>query len=289
MTLIAVLIALALEHFVISLDHIRGFGWFDRYTRWLELKFEGKAFWGGALGVIATLLVPLLVLVLAAKLLGQVSPVLVFILAVAVFVYCLGPDLNTWLTRYIDSLESRDEATRAEMEQALGGGDESSGRMDKNRIISRVLLRSHEHFFGILFWFIVLGMAGALLYRLVIQLYDSYGDIHGGYAESVRTLHGIMMWPSAHLLALGFGLSGSLVHAFEAWRHVQGDPLECCEDVIINSGYGALQYEVVEDENADDWHDVYINWLGETRGLLNRTLIVWLTVLGIMTIGGYLV
>ncbi|MEX2525703.1 MAG: hypothetical protein WD750_12155 [Gammaproteobacteria bacterium] len=289
MTLIAVLIALALEHFVISLDHIRGFGWFDRYTRWLELKFEGKAFWGGPLGVIATLLVPLLVLILAAKLLGQVSPVLVFILAIAVFVYCLGPDLNTWLSRYIDSLESRDEATRAEMEQALGGGDESSGRMDKNRIISRVLLRSHEHFFGILFWFIVLGMAGALLYRLVIQLYDNYGDIHGGYAESVRTLHGIMMWPSAHLLALGFGLSGSLVHAFEAWRGVEGEPLECCEDVIVSSGYGALQYEVEEDGDTDDWHDVYINWLGETRGLLNRTLIVWLTVLGIMTIGGYLV
>lgn len=289
MTLIAVLIALALEHFVVSLDHLRGFGWFDRYCRWLELKLEGKAFWGGPLGVIATLLLPLLILILAAKLLGHVSPVLVFILAIAVFVYSLGPDLNTWLSRYIESLENQDEATRAEMEQSLDGDDESSDRMDKNRIISKVLVHSHEYFFGILFWFIVLGVAGALLYRLVIQLYDNYGDIHGGYAESVRNLHAIMMWPSAHLLALSFGLSGSLVHAFDAWRRVEGEPLECCEDVIVASGYGALQYEIEEDTTTDDWHDDYINWLRETRGLLNRALIVWLTVLGIMTIGGYLV
>ncbi len=288
MTLIAVLIGLGLEHFIGSLDYIRSWSWFDRYSRWLELKCSGTPYWNGPVGVIVTLLLPLLVLLVVAELLGRVSVALVFLLAVAVFVYCLGTDINTWLSRYIEALEEHDEATRNEMEAELGGADESTGRMDKTRVISQFLLRSHENFFGILFWFIVLGMGGALLYRLVIRLYEYYGDVHGDYAEAVRNLHAIMMWPSARLLALGFGVSGSLVHAVDAWRNVEGNSLECSEDIIVRSGYGALQYEV-EEGDEEDWHDVYVNWLGETRGLLNRTLIVWLTVLGIMTIGGYLV
>lgn len=289
MTLIAVLISLGLEHYVGSLDQIRQFSWFDRYSRWLELKGGRLGYWDGPVGVIITLLFPVLVLLLAGELLGRVSIVLVFLLSIAVFLYCLGPDLNTWLSRYIESLQDHDEATRAGMEHSLLGADAESGTVDKNRIISAFLLRSHEHFFGILFWFIVLGMAGALLYRLVLCLYDSYGDIRSGYAQAVRNLRAIMMWPSARLLALSFGVSGSLVHAVEAWRGVAGPSLDSSDDVIVSSGCGALQYEVEEYGEDEDWHDVYINWLSETRGLLNRTLIVWLTVLGIMTIGGYLV
>jgi len=289
MTLIAVLISLGLEHYVGSLDHIRQFSWFERYSRWLELKCGRLGYWDGPLGVIITLLFPLLVLLLAAELLGRVSIVLVFVLSIAVFLYCLGPDLNSWLSRYIESLQEHDEATRAGMEQSLLGADAAAESVDKNRIISAFLLRSHEHFFAILFWFIVLGMAGALLYRLVLRLYDVYGDIHGGFAQAVRNLRAIMMWPSARLLALSFGVSGSLVHAVEAWRGVAGPSLDCSDDIIVSSGCGALQYEVEEYGEDEDWHEVYINWLSETRGLLNRTLIVWLTVLGIMTIGGYLV
>ena len=280
---------MALEYFLGSLDHIRNFDWFDRYGRTFELRFSRYPYWDGPAGVIFTLLWPVLALLLVAYLLASVSPILVFILGIAVFVYCLGPDLNTLLHHYAVAVKEDSDEDRLRLEEALGL-ESVSAPPGEEAALEAMLLRSHENIFAILFWFVLLGMTGtgALLYRLVVRLERSYGGIHGGYAEAVRNLHRIMMWPSARLLALSFGLSGSMMHALESWRGVTGHSLDCSADVISHSGMGALQYESGQ-ANGDEVDDVhYAEWIDEIRGLINRTLIVWLTGLGIMTIGGFL-
>ena len=40
----------------------------------------------------------------------------------------------------------------------------------EKKAIETVLHCAHEHIFGVLFWFIALGMLGALLYLLVLRL-----------------------------------------------------------------------------------------------------------------------
>ena len=80
MTLIKILIGLGLEYFLGSLDSIRDFGWFDRYSRWFELRCSRHRYWDGPAGVVVTLLLPLLALLAVAYVLGKLSAVLVFIL-----------------------------------------------------------------------------------------------------------------------------------------------------------------------------------------------------------------
>jgi membrane protein required for beta-lactamase induction len=131
-------------------------------------------------------------------------------------------------------------------------------------------------------------MLGALLYCLVVRLEEKFEDIHGGYADAVRNLHLLLMWPSARLQALGFAISGSLVDAIEGWRSVEGNSLSISTEIIATSGIWALQYRSELGSEFSDDIESYIHWLSEAQSLANRTLIVWLTILGVMTIGGWL-
>ena len=116
---------------------------------------------------------------------------------------------------------------------------------------------------------------------------NKFNDIHGGYADAVRDLHCILLWPSARIQALGFALSGSLVDGLDGCRNVSGNTLDCSEELIGTSGLGAIQYEP-ESVEEDDTTESYVDCIQETQALINRTLIVWLTALGIMTLGGWL-
>lgn len=286
MTLISILIGLALDYFLSGIDRIRNFSWFDLYSQQMELRCSKYSFWNGPVGLLITLAVPLMLLMGVAYGVGEISVYLTYLLALAVFIYSLGPELNKLLKSYIDAIREDDEAARLEIEKNLIS-EEKTEDTDAERIIRSILVCAHEHIFGVIFWFCILGMFGALLYCLVVRMEKKFNDIHGAYADAIRNLHRILMWPSARLLALGFALSGSLVDALEAWRGVTGYTLECNEDVIGRSGLGALQYESLEPE-AEATKDNYLYCIQEAQSLVNRTLIIWLTALGIMTLGGWL-
>lgn len=285
MTLISILVGLALEYFVGSLDHLRNFKWFERYLRWIELKCGAFTYWQGPVGVLITLVPPLLALFFTGRLLGQINIGLTVLLAIAVFVYSLGPSLNGMVNAYLEAVEKDDEDAVHKLETQLKVDGQPGGDRTGYDVASSILMRSHDHIFGVLFWFVVLGMAGALLYALVIRLKDNFGELHGGYAASVYNLYDILIWPSARLQALGFALGGSLVDALEGWRKVQGDSLSSSRNIIVASGLGAIQYSG-GDTGGEEMSET--DWIGETQALVNRTLIVWLAVLGLMTIGGFL-
>ena len=129
--------------------------------------------------------------------------------------------------------------------------DSSAGEADPDRVISSIMLRAHEYLFAVIFWFVLLGAVGALMYCLVLNLVRRYDKADSGYAGAVRDLHNILMWPSARLLALGFALGGSLVSALESWRTVSGHTLDISREVIAVSGFGALHYDPASGVDKD--------------------------------------
>ncbi|MFT5132635.1 MAG: AmpE protein [Gammaproteobacteria bacterium] len=289
MTLISILLGMALEYFLGALDHLRNRDWFDQYNRWLEARFSANALWEGPTGVLLTLAPPLALLVLIAHLLAGVSVIFAYLMAIVVFVYSLGPDFNTLINTYIHALEEGDKAAVEQIEGSLFFHELSDDKEQREKTaIETVLLCAHEHIFGVIFWFITLGMLGALMYCLVVRLEDRFEDIRGGYADAIRNLHHLLMWPSARLQALGFALGGSLVDALEGWRSVEGDSLSISKEIIATSGLWALQYQPELTSEFNNETESYINWIKEAQALANRTLIVWLTILGVMTLGGWL-
>ena len=284
MTLISIICSLALEYFLGVLDRMRDFGWIESYAGWLEQRFAGKAFWEGPEGVLLTVAGPVLALALLAVLLAQSHLVFGFLLATAVLIHTLGPDLNSRLDKYVLALQAHDDAGIPSLEEGLQVAG-VAGEEEGERMMRSILVRSHDHLFGIIFWFIVLGMCGALLYRLAVQLRMRCAGRGGGHADAVRRLCAILMWPSARLQAVGFALMGDLVSALERWRKVSADPLADSEQIIGSVGLGALRYgSTGEHEEVAKFAD----WVLEAQALINRTLVVWLTILGVMTIAGWL-
>ena len=287
MTLISILLGLALEYFLGPMDRFRNFQWFDSYLTWLELKSQNYSFWDGAVGVLATIAIPVACLILVDYILAEIFIGLSFILSILIFVYCLGPDLSILLNNYTQALEGNIEEDIAVIETNLELNSDKND--DKESLtISSILIRSHEYMFGILFWYIVLGMAGALIFSLALVLNRKYEGVHGGYASSVQDLYKILIWPSSRLLALGFALSGSLVDTLERWRKLEGESLNLSQEIISESGLGALQYDETAPTDDEEAKANYIQCIKETQALINRSLIVWLTFLGILTLGGIL-
>ena len=287
MNLISILLALALEYFLGPMDRFRNFQWFENYLNWLELKCQQHSFWDGNLGVLITIGVPIITLLIVDLVLGEIFIGLSFVLSILVFVYCLGPDLNILLSNYTQSLEGNIEEDIAVIESNLNLKS-GENQYDETQTISAILIKTHEHIFGVLFWFIILGMAGALLFSLSLLLKTRYEGVHGGFANATGELFKILIWPSSRLLAMGFALSGSLVDTMDRWRKVEGDTCDISQQIISESGLAALQYQENQVADQDLAKDNYIQCIKETQALINRCLIVWLTILGLMTLGGIL-
>jgi membrane protein required for beta-lactamase induction len=287
MTLIILLIGLALETFYGVFFKYRRFDWLISVFQWLEKQFSRFSFWDGVPGVLITLAVPMLSLVIIDYGLGELLVPLSFLFTTIVLVYSLGPDdINTQLDEYILACETGNTIQAQQLATDVIGKEIQDNEDQERVLIESVLIHAQQRLFAVIFWFIILGAFGALLYRLATELKNELAGIHGGYADAIRDLHHILSWPSARLLALGFALSGSLMHAFEGWGSAEASSLEVNDSVIQASGLGAIQYEPQSLEFRDD--DEVGFWIREVQGLINRTLIVWLSVLGVMTLVGWL-
>jgi membrane protein required for beta-lactamase induction len=286
MTLLSILVGLGLEYFLGTLDRVRNFTWFGFYRSWLEARCGKMAFWAGPGGVLLTLGIPLVILAVITNLLSGLSVILSFILAVFIFAYCIGSDVNSLLDDYVDALVSGDEGSVSGIETQLTGGTASadSGGLAK---LQTILVRAHNDLFGVIFWFIVIGPVGALLYSLAMRMLALCQDLRGAYADAVRNLVNLLIWPSARLLAVGFALAGSLVDALEGWREVKGHTLDNSVAIIKSSGIGAIQFRPA-DGDAPVKKAEYLSRVQEIQALINRTLIIWLTILGLMTLRGVL-
>jgi membrane protein required for beta-lactamase induction len=284
MTLVSILLTFALEYFLGALDRVRNYAWFENWVRWLEGRCAGKAVWNGAPGVVLTLGVPLGLLALLGNVLADVNLVAVFLLATAVLIYSLGPDLNSRLDQYVVALQAGDESRQHDVEsQLLVAG--VRGEDENERMIRSILQRSHEQLFGVLFWFIVLGMTGALLFCLTGQLRRRPAE--GGYGQAVQNLHYLLCWPSARLQALGLALAGNLVDALDGWRAAAGTAAPDSNDELLGAvGMGALHVglrRTAEEEGANP----LLDGVQEAQALINRTIVIWLIALGFMTIGNW--
>ena len=288
MTLIILLCGLALEHFLNALDDVRQLSWFGRYSDWLENKFVQSSYWNGAGGIIMTLAGPLLIILLIDYGLKNIFSPLSYLFALAVLLNSIGPKfLDKSLSAYVDALDAEDDVqARYYAEELCHSVAAPEPEKDEQEIIECIFVQANERLYAVIFWFIVLGPFGAILYRLANILKTKYRDIHGAYADSARHLNNLLNWPSTRLFALGNALAGNMIEAMEAWRSNEDSSFGANEAVLIASGLGALHYRPETNTHEGEVDISY--WIRATQSLINRTLIVWLTALGVMTIAGVL-
>ena len=139
----------------------------------------------------------------------------------AVLFCCLGPrDLADDVQRLIAAKARGDAVETERLSRALQSGpapDESH-----RSLIGALFIQSHERLFGALLWFMALGPAAAVGYRLASRLPALLEQL--GYNASTQhaaaQLHGIAAWLPTRISAALFALAGSMDDAMEAWKRV---------------------------------------------------------------------
>ena len=283
MTLIILLLALGLDFFVDGIERVRSYSWWLNYYSHADKKFGENKLWHGPFGVILLLILPLILVVTIQIYLDYYSWFLEALYTLAVLLYCLSPEkLDSDLDYYIQAIEDENDIERERLESEILGTEFDANTVSETDVIKSSLLVAQERSFAVIFWFLVLGILGVVLYRLVCVLDKTVGRTDSGFSRSLLDLRQILEWPTSRITVLGMALAGHLMQALNAWRQHEKISLKVNDDVLLAGGLGALQYDT--QSNVPD--KTY--WVGELKGQINRTLIIWLAVIAIMTLAGKL-
>lgn len=290
MNLIALFLGLGLERGLTRLLHLRDLrwldGWFDKGLA-RSRTLSGPAAWLAALALIAIPVLPVawLQLVWADDVPGPVW----VLFAAFVLLFSLGPrDLLTELSQYLAAAERGDEETAARSARRLIEGDaEPSGTRAGAALEAAIVVQANHRIFSVLFWFVVLGPAGAWASR-VADLGRSRaapgGANGGGVSQAVELLHGVLAWVPARLLALSYAVAGSFEDAVADWRDYYREAtagfFRASEAIVAAAGVGAIRSRCPQ---AD-----VVGRVRAARRLVVRTLVIWLTVISLLTIVGHL-
>jgi AmpE protein len=281
-SLLVVLVALGLLHFIPELARWRHYGWFRGWVARLgELS--------GASRILLTLLVPVLACLLIAGLLRSLplGDLWWLIFALAVLLYSLGPrELESDLKAIA---RAEDDASRHAAAQALGEHGQSLP-WEGQALVEAATYAALRRRFGVLLWFFILGPAGALLYRLAQNLgRDDRLVLDAHSRAGARYVANALDWVPAHLMVFTLALVGhweAVIGAWRQWnRHAGRAGWYGAEPGFLGAAACAdLQVEVIGgDGYAQDSSDplAELKRIGHT---LLRALIAWLAVVALIAL-----
>jgi len=292
MTIIAILLAFALCHFFRDLGRIRKNQWLTGWVGFANEAFGKLPGWQDVLGFLVILAIPLVVLLLANQLLSSaLGTTGSFLLSLIVLIYSFGPrDLDTDVAAV---LEAPDEGQRRQqLSELLGGPVPDDETECRTAAVDAVFRQALRRWFGVIFWFAVLGMVGALLYRMVDWLDSEEPGVSPEQRGRFVRLQQIMDWPAAQLMTLSLAIATDFDSVFKAWRRyhdLQGHGLfEGDNGFLLASARSVvLTGHAVRDGYADQLEGPMLS-LQQSMDLIWRMLGVWLTVLALLLLIGVL-
>jgi membrane protein required for beta-lactamase induction len=288
MAFIYVLLSLLFERYLGSLHEFRNYRWFDRFTdRIRELIPELAKH--PLFGVFLLVLVPALGVGLVYGVLNQIWSVFGFAFAFAMLLYGYGcQDLETQIESFIDALlRGDDEAVRWHLAATLRG-ELRDAQQPTRALIETVLVELNDRLLAVVFWFVLLGPAGALAFRLASLLRNRFQREQNDFTIAANQAYQILAWLPARLTAFSYALAGSFVEAMQYRREEAYKWRDENDGILATSGLGALQYAFASDETANT-RDNEIAALRAALALVRRTVMLWLGALAILALLGTIV
>jgi len=284
MNLISILIALAVETLYKPISDYRRYDWLlDGSTR-IYHKLSSQAWRDGPLGLIIIVALPCFGVWLIAAMLAGVAGLFSFLFGLLVLIYCLGPkDLLDDVNKFTDALKADDlDAARHYAGEILMREVTGDATSLVEQVKQGIPVTANSRVLGILFWFMVMGPVGAVLFRFTCLLRHQAGW-GSGFTTVLERLHEIMIWPSARLSVMAFALTGSFVDTVSNWQSSSDFWRRNSEELLSVSGTGAVRHELDEppEEGQPD-----IEGMQNVLALMKRTLIVWLVILALLTLTG---
>ena len=214
MIFIVVLIALLVERFF-DWSHLRNWAWYGACERLVMQKIPKAP----PYLVLAAVILPLIaMLTLVGYLLrGELYSVPLLVFQLVVLLYCLGPQ-NLWA----DAFASTNAITKGD-QQAAADKLQSSFHISishhadalQRELLNQIYISANQRVFAVVFWFSVLGVPGALLYRFVSV--SASGAAGSEVGVAARVIAQILDWVPARIFSFLFALGGNFTRVFSCW------------------------------------------------------------------------
>jgi membrane protein required for beta-lactamase induction len=224
---------------------------------------------------------------------GLLQWLLALVFSVAILVFCIGVrGLNRHVDHYLAALRRGDpEGAFLYVREILADGAPVAPQQTNQLLLETILIRNNERLLAILFWFVLLGPAGAVMYRSTTQLKGLEHRGKEGFIEAVLRLQAILDWVPARITAIFYAIIGSFVDAIHNWRSQasgwNGDLRARNQGVLVASGLGALRVEGIPGQDTE--LEVLCERIEDAQALIRRTVIAWLTVFALLTLAGWLI
>ena len=289
MSLITILISLVLERFIGYLDEVRQLGWFRQYGAWLRDKLGGIA--DGVTGVVIILIGPALVVWGVTELLDDLLLGLLEIaFGIAVLIYTLGPrDLHQDVEEYMEANAAEDEDRLKSSAAHLIDGEVPEEPADRLRaVVGGIFVQANNRMLAVLFWFVVLGPMGAVLYRLSHELVNNAED-DTNLKRAAEVWLALADWIPARLTALFYALTGHFEDTLPILRRYLVTSLAelpaSNRALLHEAGTVGVELEESLQEELDTAQVSVIVTMASN--MVMRTLVLAVLVLAIATLGGW--
>jgi AmpE protein len=271
MTFLAVIFAMVLFQMMPSSKPLHEDGWFLSLQGWTR----GLGF-SPTLGFIFYLAIPCIVVgFVLEKLESFLFGVVWLGGAVVLLVYSFGREnFNVLADRYHGYCVSGDheaaylfsQSELSVMPEDLFGDSPWSAHQAIQR---RLLYLGYQRWFAVLFFFVLLGPIGALLYRL-LQLSRTSPE----RAQALRILY-YADWIPSRLLAAAFSLTGDFLASRDQLLAILTDTNKGSEEILLSVGRAAIR--VKDDSDTDEpVMERLAQEIAELRGILSRSAVAWL-------------
>ena len=274
MTFIITLISLVIERFF-HWSHLRHWRWFNLYQRWLSHSRISRlpSF---VLFLLSVLPATFLVALMNYFLNGWFYGVLKILFGIAILLYCLGPK-NIWVQSYrcINQLHKEDPKIAVDCIQAeFGIGSIDTSQQFHQAFTRAIFIAGYQRVFAVVFWFVLLGPAGAVLYRSITLMSE---ESPLGLTYTAKQIQQLLDWIPIRILTFIFALGGHFTRVITCWKKSVLKGPETNDAMLAECGMAALDVEgnaIPEDGVAER----------DAISLLDRVFVMALVILAIVVL-----
>lgn len=288
MTLIILLIVLTVQHYTDFGARVKRYPKMRGYLLWMQKALGQRAFWSSVWGVVVILL-PLLVTIglIQHVLSGKFLILVKFIFELLILGFCLQAyPLKNRLMNLPSIVETGEEFIRKGITPSLFVEKFPETENVYRAINREILLRANEQVFGIIFWFIVLGPAGAVFYFMMALLQYEVTLANSPLYKlllPVSQIFGLVNWLPVRCAGLAYALIGHFAIAFHCFRQRFFSGIAKTRELGIQLGlvaaFGSADPASLEADSEET---------SEVFDLVDRAVVVWLVVVALFTLGGWI-
>lgn len=145
-------------------------------------------------------------------------------------------------------------------------------------VTRKIFLDADRYIFSVLFWTMLLGVTGAVVYSVACALSTKKHVESGAVLDAAKKLHATLDWLPTRIVGLTYALVGHVGYGFAYWRKHLADGLMASGEFPYGVGLAALERDtdVAVSADSDENESALL--------MVKRTFILWLVIIAVFTL-----